>query len=276
MRSVVSWATPLIVVLVILAAVAWMVRRGEARLAFFPYGGEDVTPQAFGIPYSPLTLTTEDGEQLRAWHMPRSDAQAHVVYFHGNGGNLALWSDVFVGLWHQGYDVLAIDYRGYGLSTGSPSESGLYRDVDATLRYVETMPRRDGVPLIYWGRSLGTVMAAYAAHKRPPDGVVLEAGFPSMRAVLATNPILWILSWASTYRFPTAEWMATVRQPTLVLHGDRDEVIPYRLGQRLHETLPGPKTFVTKAGGSHNEPVPPDAESYWRAVGDFVRSVSGH
>lgn len=146
--------------------------------------------------------------------------------------------------------------------------------MDATLQWVESQPRRANVPLIYWGRSLGTVMAAYAARRHAPDGVVLEAGFPSMRAVLEDNPVMWTLSWFASYRFPTAEWMADVRAPTLVLHGDRDSVIPYRLGQRLYASVPGPKTFVTLPGGDHNEPVPRDADSYWKAIQAFV-SVAG-
>ena len=274
MRAIPNWVTTALVVLVVLALVVWLVRWLEPRLAFFPFSGETVTPRASGTDYQPLTLTTDDGERLHAWHLARPDALADVVYFHGNGGNLSVWSDVLVGLWRQGFDVLAIDYRGYGLSTGTPSEQGLYRDVDATLRFVDARPLDRSRPVIYWGRSLGTVMAAYAASRRAPDGIVLESGFPSMRSVLETNPVMWLLSWGSSYRMPTVDWMAAVRQPALVLHGDRDSVIPYRLGQRLYAALPGPKTFVTLPGGEHNEPVPPDAEAYWRAVRDFTDSLS--
>ena len=274
MRAIPNWVTTALVVLVVLALVVWLVRWLEPRLAFSSFSGETVTPRASGTDYQPITLTTDDGERLHAWHLARPDALADVVLFHGNGGNLSVWSDVLVGLWRQGFDVLAIDYRGYGLSTGTPSEQGLYRDVDATLRLVDARPLDRSRPVIYWGRSLGTVMAAYAASRRAPDGIVLESGFPSMRSVLETNPVMWLLSWGSSYRMPTVDWMAAVRQPALVLHGDRDSVIPYRLGQRLYAALPGPKTFVTLPGGEHNEPVPPDAEAYWRAVRDFTDSLS--
>ncbi|HXG90623.1 MAG TPA: alpha/beta hydrolase [Vicinamibacterales bacterium] len=253
--------------------VGWLVRRAEPGFAFFPSPGEDGTPQSFGVPFTAATVITEDGERLRVWHLPRADARAQVVYFHGNGGNLSLWADVLVGLWRQGFDVIGFDYRGYGVSTGSPTEQGLYRDTDAVLHYVHTTARRTGVPLLYWGRSLGTPMAAYAASRRAPDGVVLEAGFPSARDVLQDSPLLWALSFLSTYRFATADWMAAVRAPALVLHGDRDSVIPYHLGTRLYEALPGPKTFVTIAGGDHNDPLPRDGAPYWTAVHAFVAGV---
>lgn len=275
MRAQAGWALPVLLVIVAVIGVAWLVRRAEPRLAFFPTRGEDQTPQSLGVPFRALTIETRDGERLHAWHLPREAAQAQVVYFHGNGGNLSIWSDVLAGLWREGFDVIAVDYRGYGLSTGSPTEQGLYEDVDATLRHVRAGLRRPSLKLIYWGRSLGTSMAAYAATRHPPDGVILEAAFPSMRAILETNPVLWLLSWLSRYRFPTADWMASVRQPTLVLHGDQDRVIRYRLGQRLFASLSGPKTFVTIPGGDHNEAVPPDPGRYWQAIRTFVEQL-GH
>ena len=249
------------------------VRLLEPRMAFFPFAGEDVTPRQLGADFTAHTFETADGERLRAWHLPRADAVAQVVYFHGNGGNLSIWTDVLVGLWRQRLDVVAVDYRGYGLSTGSPTEQGLYRDVEATITHVDATMRRPELPLIYWGRSLGTAMAGYAATRGRPDGVVLEAGFPSAKALFDRNPVMLVLSAFSTYRFATAEWMANVQTPALVIHGDRDSVIPYRLGQRLYEALPGRKRFVTIPGGDHNDPAPADPEPYWSAVREFIASL---
>src|SRR5688572_30643276 len=117
MRAVASWIAPVVLLVVALVVLTWLVRRAEPRLAFFPLKGEDVTPSSLGIDYTPSTVETDDGERLRVWHLPRPDPQARVVYFHGNGGNLSLWSEVLAGLWHQGLEVIAVDYRGYGLST---------------------------------------------------------------------------------------------------------------------------------------------------------------
>jgi hypothetical protein len=261
-----------VVALVVL--VGWLVRRAEPSFAFFPSPGETATPQSFDVAYTAATVATEDGERLRVWHLPRGDARAQVVYFHGNGGNLSLWADVLVALWREGFDVVGFDYRGYGVSTGRPTEQGLYRDVDAVVQYVQSQARNARTPLIYWGRSLGTPMAAYAATRSAPDGVVLEAGFPSARDVLRDSPLLWALSFLSTYRFATADWMQKVQAPALVLHGDRDSIIPYHLGTRLYESLPGPKTFVTIAGGDHNDPLPRAGAPYWSAVHAFVAGLS--
>ena len=269
-----TYAVPIVLALLALAVLTWLVRKAEPQLAFFPFRGEDVTPRSSGLEYEAHVIVTSDGERLTLWRLPRSDARATIVYFHGNGGNLSMWCDVLVGLRQRRFEVVAIDYRGYGLSTGRPSEPGLYRDVDAALQFVHDSVRRTGIPLVYWGRSLGATMAAYAASRRPPDGVVLENGFPHVRAVLETNPLLWGLSWLSAYRFPTAHWMTSVTQPALVIHGDRDSVIPYRLGQRLYSELRGPKTFVTIAGGDHNDAVPADSKAYWEGIETFVGGIA--
>ena len=257
-----------------LVAIRWLVRVYEPQLAFYPTKGEDATPAAYGAPFTPLTVTTADGERLRVWHLSRPDARAQVVYFHGNGGNLSIWSDVLIDIARHGFDVIAFDYRGYGMSTGTPTEQGLYQDTDAVIELAQGRLRRAGIPLIYWGRSLGTTVAAYASTVHQPDGVILEAGFPSVHAVLRTNPVLAMLSWFSSYEFPTARWMSQTRSPALLIHGDADSVIPYSLGQELHAAIPGEKTFFTVKGGNHNDPTPRDADAYWRAVDAFVNRLA--
>jgi uncharacterized protein len=114
-------------------ALALAVRWLEPRLAFFPTAGEQETPAALGLIYESVTLTTQDGARLRAWFLPNTEARALVVYFHGNGGNLSVWLPILAGIQKQRFSIAAFDYRGYGVSTGRPSEQGLYRDVDAAL-----------------------------------------------------------------------------------------------------------------------------------------------
>lgn len=260
--------------LVALAIVRWIVRFYEPQLAFFPTKGEDATPAAYGVPFTPLNVTTADGARIRVWHMPHASPRAQVVYFHGNGGNLSMWAEILVPIARHGLDVIAFDYRGYGLSTGSPTEPGLYRDVDTVLTLAQGRLRRAGVPMIYWGRSLGTTMAAYAATVQRPDGLILEAGFPSMRAVVRSNPMLAIASWFASYDFPTAKYVATAGVPALVLHGDADSIIPFQLGRELYDAIPGEKRFFTIKGGDHNDAAAPDLAAYWTAVDEFVTIVA--
>jgi fermentation-respiration switch protein FrsA (DUF1100 family) len=267
-----TWLPVLILAVLALVAVAVLVRAVEGRLAFFPLRGESDTPSTFGVPFEALDLSTFDGERLRAWWMPHVSARATVLYLHGNGGNLSMWAPILVQLWHQGLAVLAVDYRGYGLSSGRPSERGLYLDTAAAAAAIEARADRSRAPLIYWGRSLGVVMAIHAARQKKPDGLILEAGFPSVRAVLEGSP-LWLLSWFSSYSFPAERWLKELDVPTLVFHGDRDSVISFHLGQRLYEAVRGPKRFVVIPGGDHNDLAPPDPKAYWAAIDEFVQKL---
>jgi fermentation-respiration switch protein FrsA (DUF1100 family) len=263
----------IVFVVVLVGVTAALVRLGERSMAFFPFRGEAETPAQYGIDFTPLDIPTPDDERLRAWWLPADRPRAQVIYFHGNGGNLSLWCPIIVGVRRQELSLLAVDYRGYGMSTGSPSERGLYRDVDATLERFYRELRREDTPVVYWGRSLGATMAAYAAARRAPDGLVLEAGFPSARAVLRGNPLLMVMGLFSSYRFATAEWLQSVERPVLVIHGTADRIIPFALGRELFGGIRGAKRFHAIEGGDHNDAQPLEAAAYWEAVRQFVADL---
>lgn len=266
----VKFALALFAILVMLTLA---VRLFESRLAFFPASGETVTPREFGVDYSALVLATRDGERLRGWALIHPAPRAQVVYFHGNGGNLSLWVPILAAIARRGYSVLAFDYRGYGVSTGRPSERGLYRDVDAVLeRFWTATPQKR--PVVYWGRSLGAAMAAYAATVRMPDGLILESGFPDARSLVRTAPLLAFLALFSTYRFPCAEFLRQVTVPVLVMHGDDDHVVPIAQGRKLFDSIARQKQFVTIRGGDHNDVTPSDPDVYWNTVDRFVSGLS--
>src|SRR3954470_11033625 len=173
----------LIALVVVAVALIVFVRWLEPRVAFFPTTGETTTPQEFGVGFAPLTIDTADGERLRAWRLKAAQPRALVVYFHGNGGNLSVWAPIVSDIARHGYEVIAVDYRGYGVSTGRPSERGLRRDVDAVVEYAARLHDR-ARPLVYWGRSLGSAMAAYGSTRHRPDRLILEAGFPDAASLV--------------------------------------------------------------------------------------------
>src|SRR5207244_9861974 len=123
------------------------VRWLEPRFAFFPSAGETTTPAAFGVEFSTMTIATTDGEKLHAWLLRAPTPRAFVVYFHGNGGNLSIWAPILSGLAQRGYDVLAVDYRGYGPTTGRPTETALYRDAAASGEPAWTIQRHGQPPV---------------------------------------------------------------------------------------------------------------------------------
>jgi uncharacterized protein len=272
------------IVLGVLFTMKWLVSRVEPRLTFFPFAGETETPADLGLDYRSLSVPTDDGETLAAWWMPHAEARADVLYFHGNGGNLSLWLPVVAGIHARGLNVLAFDYRGYGRSTGRPTEAGLYRDAEAMVLELRRLREGDSGlppeggshtarrrPAVYWGRSLGGAIAAYATTQTPPDGLILESTFGEKGAVIRHHPVLRALNLFAAYRFETAAMLREYQEPTLVMHGDADMVVPHSAGRDLFDRLAGPKRFVTLAGADHNDVQPRTPRAYWGAVDELIR-----
>ena len=247
----------------------------EPRMAFYPISGVQDTPAIAGLAFENVEISTVDGERLHAWWVGAPDARAQVVFFHGNGGNLSLWLDAIVAIRQHGYSVLAADYRGYGSSTGGPSESGLYRDAEATIRTFDERFRKTGSPVIYWGRSIGSPVAAHAAAEKQPDAMILESPMPDVRSLLRTSPVLWVLSFLSSYRFPTATFVSRYRGPLLVVHGNQDSIVPYGAGRRVFDAAGTTrKTFITISGADHNDLHLVNPRQYWDAIETFISSLA--
>jgi fermentation-respiration switch protein FrsA (DUF1100 family) len=256
------------------AALWVIVLWGQPRVAFVPSRGVQQTPAAAGLTYTDVQVVTSDGIALHGWWMEHPSPRGQIIYWHGNGGNLSMWLPIYADLRRRGFSVLAVDYRGYGESAGSPSEKGIYRDAEAVIAHFARHLRRDRGPTIYWGRSLGSVVASFAAARQAPDALVLESTFPDARSIFAGNPLLFGLSFLSTYRFPTSRHLESYRGPLLVVHGDRDTLMPFAGGRKVFERSPSPrKSFLVLEGANHNDMYARHPE-YWPALDRFVESVA--
>ena len=262
------------VVLIIYLLVLVMLASLQRKLIYVPL----VSNPLIASQYSELTqiypqaedvqITTSDGVQIRGWHLrceSNSDdtsARPLVMFFHGNAGNRLGrlgWYRMFRSF---GVDVLAIDYRGYGDSAGEPSEVGLKADAEATWDYaVKTLgyvPKR----ICVTGISMGGAIAINLASKKSasgsrPGGLIVVATFSSMQDTAAFHypwlPVRWVL----IDKFPSQEDIRNVTCPLLSFHGDQDNVVPLKLGQRLFKAAPEasssgiPKTFVLMPGVGH-------------------------
>ena len=221
----------------------------QRTLMYFPERVR-TSPAAAGLPQAEeIVLTTEDGERLIAWHVPPQGDRPIVLYFHGNGGALRLRADRFRAVVADGAGLLALSYRGYGGSSGSPSEAGLVRDAEAAYGFAAARhpPRR----IVLWGESLGSGVAVALAAARPVGGVILDAPFTSAADVGAAAYPIMPVRWLIKDAFRSDERIARIGAPLLVLHGERDAVVPIGFGERLFARAREPKRFVRFPLGDH-------------------------
>ncbi len=216
----------------------------------------DTTPPdaaAAGLPdLQTVTLTTADGLALRAWYLPPEADGPLLVYFHGNGGNVGDRSRRFRRFAAAGLGVLMADYRGYGGNPGRPTEAGLYDDARAALDFAAAQ----GIPAdrqVLWGESLGTGVAVRMASERPVAAVVLEAPYTSL-VDLARRDYPWVPSGLLLLdRFASRDRIGQVTAPLLVLHGERDTIIPVAQGRRLLAAASGPREGWFPADAGHTD-----------------------
>ncbi|MEQ8798287.1 MAG: alpha/beta hydrolase [Salinisphaeraceae bacterium] len=245
----------------------------QERLLFMPKTpGRDLraTPADIGLTYEDVHLETADGETLHGWFIPAPDAKATLLHFHGNAGNIGDRVDLLALFHHIGLSVLIIDYRGYGQSTGQPSESGTYRDAEAAWSHLvesrETPPDR----IILHGQSLGGAVAAWLATKVEPAGLILDSTFTSVPDI-AGEVYPWLpVRQLARLNYNTLDRISDIDAPILVLHSREDDIIGFHHGQRLAKTA---GARLVELRGGHNETLMRNEGIYREAIVDFIRSA---
>ena len=212
-----------------------------------------------------VVLDTADGEKVIAWHVPPRGSKPVVLYFHGNGGALALRADQFRALTGDGTGLVALSYRGYGGSTGHPTETGLI--ADATAAYEFAAARYPVERIVLFGESLGTGVAIALAAERKVARIILQAPFTSAADIgAAVYPFLPVRLLMKD-QFRSDERIGKVRVPLLILHGAFDRIVPVTFGERLLALANEPKRLVRFPRGGHNDL---DSQGAQAAVREFL------
>ncbi|HAL56444.1 MAG TPA: peptidase [Bacteroidetes bacterium] len=198
-------------------------------------------------------ITTEDGVRLHAWFAPAESARATLVISHGNAGNISHRSDIMVRLQRTGFHVLMYDYRGYGKSEGSPGEEGVYKDGRAAFDYAVSLPGVDPKRIVLWGTSLGGAVAVDVATQRPAAALILESTFTSAREMARILYPILPAQFLIRSKFNSIDKIRRLTIPILVMHGDQDSIIPFKLGKKLFDAAPAPKEFYEIIGADHND-----------------------
>ncbi len=221
-------------------------------------------------PLEEVTLELPDGKRAIAWARPHSDAAGPaVVFFHGNGENLETvrMSGTFEQLAALGAHVLAVDYPGYGRSTGEPSEASLTAAGEAGLEWIAR--RHPDSKKVVLGWSLGAAVAIRTAANRPSevDGLVLMSAWSDLASLAATHYPSWLVGLGLKDRYDSVTAAADVRAPVLMIHGSVDQIIPLAQGRQLHEALLASR-FVEVPGAGHNDLLA--RREVWQELGAFL------
>lgn len=242
-------------------------------LLYFPSRAIAETPGDAGLHYRDLALETEDGERLHGWWInARSAPVGHVLLCHGNAGNVGeriLHASLLTA---AGFDVLLFDYRGYGRSSGRPSEQGTYRDARSALACMLRQPGVDASRVLYLGESLGGAVAVELALAHPPAGLVLLSTFTSVRDMSRAH-YPFIPAGVVPDAYPSLRRIRDLRTPLLVLHGAGDDIVPLSHGRSLFEAAPGPKRMRVFPGVGHNDLASLAGASLAKEIATWVRGL---
>jgi fermentation-respiration switch protein FrsA (DUF1100 family) len=245
--------------LVIVAGVAlalvllWFLQRG---MIYFPFGSVP-DPAAVGLhDVERVTIPTSDGETLQGWFVKASPphAGATAIVFNGNAGNRGYRADLALALRARGLNVLLFDYRGYGGSTGAPSEGGLAADARAARAFVNARPDAGSTRVVYFGESLGAGVAVGLAVESPPAALVLRSPFTSLADVGQMHYPFLPVRLMLRDRYPSLDRIPRVVCPVTVIAGGRDGLVPIAQSRAIFDAAREPKTWTVIEGADHNDP----------------------
>lgn len=262
-------------VMIAYAAIVLLLFVFQSRLVYFPQVGREVavTPSARGLDHESVDIRTEDGEILHAWWVPAStrspEGRGIVLFFHGNAGNISHRLDYLLMFNRLGYATLIVDYRGYGRSSGTPSEQGTYNDALAAWRWLAQKRNAVAQDVVIAGESLGGAVASWLAAQHAPRALLLMSTFTSVPDLAAQLYPLMPVRLISRFSYDNLANVRRIRAPLLVAHSRDDEIVPFAHGQALFAAAAGPRQFL-EMRGSHNEAFIFSREEWTSAVTVFL------
>lgn len=268
---------PVLVSLCIILALTWLgfcliLYLFQERLIFQPTSTLAATPESIGLDYKTVKLHTKDNITLYGWFIPAHQSRGTVLYLHGNAGNISHRLVMLEMLHHLGLSTLIIDYRGYGHSTGQPSESGTYADAEAGWNYLTLERDIEPRDIIIYGRSLGGAVAAWLAARVEPAGVILESTFTSMQSLAQKYYPYIPIGLLLRNEYPVRDNVSAIRAPLLIIHSPDDEIIPYSHAEALYESAAGPRELET-INGKHDQGFLDSGDDYMDILKNFSQQV---
>jgi uncharacterized protein len=268
----IHWAYLVGFVLILAACTYLFYPRVESFFIYFPQSHFDFRPEEFRLAYKDAYFDTEDGEKLHGWLFQGSDGGPVILHSHGNAGNISHRLDLVQPFLRRGLSVFLFDYRGFGKSSGRPSESGLYRDGIAAWTYLAEKEKIAPERIVLHGHSIGAAVAIEVALEKKVRGLVIESAFTSTKDMAKGMALFALFSQLLPAHYNNIEKIGRVSVPKLIVHGDRDEIVPFPMGQKLFEAALDPKFFYPVKDAGHNDAFVIGGEKYFRVFAEFARS----
>jgi fermentation-respiration switch protein FrsA (DUF1100 family) len=241
------------------------------QFIYYPDPHWMVTPASLGLKAEEVRINSGPGVRLHAWFFPRHRPLANMLFCHGNAGNISHRIENVAHLLRAGFQVLLFDYRGYGHSSGLPSEEGLYEDAAAA--WSALLDRADAsIPRIIFGRSLGGAVAVDLATGVDADGLIIESTFTSIRTLARLFLPLPLPD--LPVKYDSLSKIGDINTPLLVVHGEWDELVSFADGQALYEAARGVKSWYPIRGAGHNDTYVVGGKAYFRRLAAFVANLA--
>jgi fermentation-respiration switch protein FrsA (DUF1100 family) len=255
----------------LLVAVVYFMQGRMLYLPDMPGRALTMTPNNVGMDYEDVSIETADGVTLHGWFIMGRSSRV-LLFFHGNAGNISHRLDSIRQFQSLGMSVLIIDYRGYGRSGGKTTEKGIYRDAEASWRYLTENRSITASNIVIFGRSLGGSAASWLAAQHRPLALIVESSFTSVPDV-AQELYPWLPArWLSRLSHATRDYVRDVRCPVLVIHSHDDEIIPFHHGEAIFSSANEPRTLLALRG-THNDAFLRDERTYVEGIRTFLAGL---
>lgn len=274
MRTFLSVLTIAVSIYLVLVLMLYLFQDRMVFLSKLPGRALTASPNDIGLNYEDISLATSDDEGLHGWYIPAANSRGVLLFFHGNAGNISHRLDS-IKIFHElGLDILIIDYRGYGQSTGKTTEQGTYLDAQAAWDYLVNNRRIPADRIIVFGRSLGGAIGAWLGTQHTPAAVIIESSFSSgVDMAHRLYPFL-PASLITRLQYPVADYASRLKCPVLVIHSRHDEIIPFSMGQAIYTAVEQKKKFL-ELRGDHNNGFVISQREYIAGLKDFTKAILG-